>query len=305
MTDQSAHPHRVLTLELADPATALAAREQISSALLWRDACDARQLVVNILVRQRAGLAELENVVRHVDATAARHRDRSTLRIYCSFPESIERLVDQLADVDTRAPRIEVIRVVARPLERGRLAQLMREATSAEASRLVFWAYLELSSTRELAQLAHLMGEQALGPLDQAAFRRFPIVEIPGLFSPDDAEPIAQFWSQHPQLQEAATRSLQGRVSTFFRLFEIARLARVGVELPPITSDADGDRCLSTFRAWLARSSLLTTEPHIESVILEHDVDLLADSHECQSPVFTFAGVSTYVEAARSSESTP
>ena len=307
MIDQRPLPHRVLTLDLAVPATTVTAHAQIASAVLWRDACDARQLAVNILVRHLAGLAELEDIVEHVDTTAARHRDRSTIRVYCSFAESIEHVIGQLADIDTRAPRIEFIRVLDCPLERGRLAQLAREAASAESSRLLFWTYLELSSTRELVQLAALMDDQARGPLDQASFRRFPIVEIPGPFNTDDAEPIAQFWSRQPQLQEAATRSLNGRVSTFFQLFEIARLARVGVELPPISSDAGPEdyRCLSAFRKWLASSNLLTAEPRIENVVLEHDVDLLADSHECQSPVFTFAGVSAYVEAARSAERKP
>ncbi len=272
----------------------------MSSALFWRDACDARQLVVNVLVRHLGGLAELESVVRHVDATAARHRDRCTIRVYCSFPESIESLVGQLADVDTRAPRIEVIRVLDRPLENRRLTQLMREAALAESSRLLFWAYIELSSTRELAPLADLLAGQAGEPLGRVAFRRFPIVEISGPFSTDDADPIAHCWLRHPQLQEAATRSLHGRVSTFFWLFERARLASVGVELPPAASESEpcDYQRLTEFRAWLADSDLLTSEPRIESVVLEHDVDLLADSHECQSPVFTFAGVSTHVEAA-------
>ncbi len=304
-TAQQAVAHRVLTLELADPATTIAARAQISLALRWRDGCDARQLVVNVLVRHAEGLAEVEPVVRHVDATAAPHRDRPTLRVYCVFPESIERLVCQLADADTRTPRIEVIRVLDRPLEPKRLAQLMREATSAESHRLLFWAYLELSSTRELAQVADVIDDQALGLPDQPTFRRFPVVEVPGPFSPDDAEPIADFWSRHPQLQEAATRSLHGRVDTFFRFFELARLARVGVELPPIPSDGDpnGYRYLSAFRKWLDHSGLLTREPRTANTVLEHDLDLLSDSHECQSPVFAFAGVSTYVDAAGSSVS--
>jgi hypothetical protein len=297
------NPHRVVAVELADPSTTPAAKARVSSVLRWRDACDARQLIVNMLVRHADGLAEVEHVVRHIDATAAPHRDRPTLRVYCIFPQSIERLVGELAEADARTPRIEVIRVLHRPLKPQRLAQLVREATSAESALLQFWAYLEFSSTRELAQLADLLSDQAFGPPGQPAFRRFPIVEVPGSFSINDAKPIAEFWSQHPRVQEASTRSLHGRVETFFRFFELARLARVGVELPQISSDVglDDYRCLSAFRTWLERSGLLTTEPHLENVVLEHDVDLLADSHECQSPVFTFAGVSTHVDAVRSS----
>jgi hypothetical protein len=301
--DQRALAHRIVTLELAEPETTIAARAKISSALRWRDACDARQLVVNMLVRHAQGLAEVGRIVQHVDAIAASHRDRPTLRVYCILAESIECLVGQLAEADTRTPRIEVIRVLDRPLEPQRLAQLIRESTSAESSQLLFWTYLELSSTRELAQLSNLMCDQGLGLPDQPAFRRFPIVEVPGAFSINDAEPIAEFWTQHPRLQEAATRSLHGRVDAFFRLFELARLAQVGVELPPISGHGspNDDRCLSAFRKWVDRSGLLTTEPHMANAVLEHDVDLLADSHECQSPVFSFAAVSTYVDAVRSS----
>lgn len=61
----------------------------------------------------------------------------------------------------------------------------------------------------------------------------------------------------------------------------------------------DDYRCLSAFRTWVDRSSLLTTEPQVANAILEHDIDLLSDSHECQSPVFSFATVSTYVDNAR------
>lgn len=301
--DPGALARRVVTIELAEPETTIAARAQISSALRWRDACDARELVVNMLVRHARGLAEVERIVRHVDAITAPHRDRPTLRVYCILAESIERLVGQLAEADTRTPRIEVIRVLDRPLEPERLAQLVRESTSAESSRLLFWTYLELSSTRELALLAELIRDQGLGLPDQPAFRRFPIVEVPGAFSINDAEPIAEFWTQHPQLQEAATRSLHGRVDAFFRLFELARLAQVGVELPPISGRGGPDdyRCLSAFRKWVDRSGLLTAEPHTANTVLEHDVDLLADSHECQSPVFSFATVSTYVDAVGSS----
>jgi hypothetical protein len=301
--DQRALAHRVLAIELVDPSTTPAAKAQISSALRWRDACDARQLVVNMLVQHADGLAEVEQVVRHVDATACPYRDRPTLRVYCILPQDIESLVGQLATADTRTPRIEVIRVLDPPLKPQRLAQLMREAASAESALLQFWAYLELSSTRELAQLADLLSDRDFGPPGQPAFRRFPIVEVPGSFSIDDAEPIAEFWSQHPRVQEASTRSLHGRVETFFRFFELARLARVGVELPHSSSDVGPDdyRCLSAFHTWLDRSGLLTTEPHLGNAIIEHDVDLLADSHECQSPVFTFAGVSTHVDAVRSS----
>lgn len=301
--DQRALAHRVVTLELAGPETTIAARKQVSSALCWRDVCDARQLVVNMLVRHAGDLAEVGAIVQHVDAIAAPHRDRPTLRVYYILAESIERLVGQLAEVDTRTPRIEVVRVLDRPLEPQRFAQLMRESMSAESGRLLFWTYLELSSTRELAQLADLICDQGLGLPDQPAFRRFPIVEVPGSFSISDAEPIAEFWEQYPQLQEATIRSLHGRVETFFRLFELARLYQVGVELPPISGHGGPDdyRCLSAFRKWVDRSDLLITEPHVASGILKHDVDLLADSHECQSPVFSFAALPTYDDAARSS----
>jgi hypothetical protein len=294
--------HRVLTIELVDPSATPGAKARLSSVLRWRDACDARQVVVNVLVRHVDGLAEVAHVVRHVDATAAPHRDRPTIRVYCILAQSIERLVGQLAAADTRTPRIEVIRVLDHPLKPQRLAQLMCEAASAECALLQFWAYLELSATRELPQVADLLNDQAFRPPNQLAFRRFPIVEVIGSFSVDDAEPIAKFWSQHPRVQEASNRSLHGRVETFFGFFEIARLARLGVELPYIWSDVGPDdyRCLSEFRAWLDRSGLLNAEPHLENSILEHDVDLLSDSHECQSPVFTFAGVSTHVDVARS-----
>jgi hypothetical protein len=300
---QGALAHRLVTLELAEPEITNAAHSQISSALRWRDACDARQLVVNMLVQHAQGLAQVGRIVRHVDAVAAPHRDRPTLRVYCVLAESIERLVGQLAEADTRTPRIEVIRVLNRPLEPQRLAQLMRESTSAESSRLQFWTYLELSSTSELAQLANLMCDQGLDLPHQSAFRRFPIVEVPGAFSISDAKPIAEFWAQHPRLQEAATRSLHGRVDTFFRLFELARLTQVGVELQPISGHGNPNdyQRLPAFCKWADRSGLLTTEPHMTNAVLEHDVDLLTDSHECQSPVFSFAAVSTYVDTLRSS----
>lgn len=298
--DQRGLGSRVITLELAESATTSTACGKISSALRWRDACDARQLLVNVLVRHAEGLGEVGCIVRHVDATAAPHRDRPLLRVYCAFPESIDRLVSHLAEVDTRTPRIEVIRILDRPLEARWLAQLMRESMSAESSRLLFWTYLQLASTRELAQLADLIRDQGLGLSDESAFRRFPIVEVPGAFSISDAKPIAEFWAQHPQFQETATRSLHGRVEAFFRLFELARLSRVGFELKPISGHGDPDdyRYLEAFRKWVDRSGLLTTEPQMASGILEHDVDLLADSHECQSPVFSFAAIPTYGDAA-------
>lgn len=271
----------------------------MSSALRWRDASDARDLVLNMLVRRPSGLAEVERVVRHVDATAARHRDRPALRVYCVLPQSIEHLVCQLAEADTRTPRIEVIRVLDHPLESRRLEQLRREATAADSARLQFRAYLDLSSTSELVRLAGVLNDQSCGPPEQHAFRRFPIVEVGGKFGIDDAEPIAKFWWQHPRLQETPTRSLHGRIETFFRLFELARLARLGIELPHASNVER--RQLSEFRAWLDRSDLLATEPNLGNAVLEHDVDLLADSHECQSPVFTFAGVARYVDALRPS----
>jgi hypothetical protein len=291
--------YRVVNFELADAAPATGA--QLSAALRWRDACDARHLVFNMLVRTAAGLAGVRQVVEHVDALSALHRDRPILRVYCMLPESIAPLVDRLAAADAKTPRLEVIRVLARPLAPPRLAQLSREAASAESAQLLFRAYLQLSSTRELAQVAELLTDGAPNPPHRLTFRRFPVVEVPGALSADDWAPIAELWSQHPRLQEASTRSLHGRIETFFRLFELVRLGRVGIELPLSSHDVghdDGD--LSAFRTCLDRSGLLTAEPHVESTILEHDVDLLADSHECQSPVFTFASASIRRPPSRS-----
>jgi hypothetical protein len=175
---------------------------------------------------------------------------------------------------------------------------------AAEAALLQFWAYLELPSTSELAPLAQFLSDQAIASPGQPLFRRFPIVEVPGSFTTDDAAPIAGFWSEHPPAQEATTRSLHGRVETFFRFFELARLAHLGVDLSPVTSELEPDdqRALSAFRTWLDNRGLLTSEPRVRTSVLEHDVDLLADSHECQSPVFAFAAVATDAAGLRTEE---
>lgn len=300
--------HRTIAVELAGPSTTTAATAQISSALEWRDANDARQLMVTVLVHHESGLPEVEHVVRHLDAIAAPHRDRPTLRVYCLLPSNIEHLIGQLAKADTQTPRIEVIRVLAQPLQPPRLAQLMREAASAESSLLQIWSYLELSSVDELVQLSDLLSERALDPTGQPAFRRFPVVEVPGSFTIDDADPIVDFWYRHPQVQTASIRSLHGRVQKFFRLFEFARLAHLGARLPHMVADHAelGDRDhLPAFDAWLRRRNLLTSEPYSPNAILEHDVDLLADSHECQSPVFAFAALPRQLDAVRSSGALP
>ncbi|GIH02854.1 hypothetical protein Rhe02_09210 [Rhizocola hellebori] len=257
-----------------------------------------------MLVQHEAGLPEVEHLVRHVDTIAAPHRDRPTLRVYCLLPSNIEHLIGQLAKADMQTPRIEVIRVLTQPLQPPRLAQLMGEAASAETSLLQIWSYLELSSVAELAQLSDLLKERAVDSAGQPAFRRFPVVEVPGSFSINDADPIADFWYQHPQVQTASSRSLHGRLETFFRLFELARLAHILAGLPHVAADDAelGDReHLPAFEDWLRRRELLTTEPYLQNAILEHDVDLLADSHECQSPVFTFAALPRHLDAVRSS----
>jgi hypothetical protein len=273
--------YQTLSIELVGPESTPAAAAKLSSSVRWRDESDARTLVVNVLVRHAAAVREVRHLVQQVDATAATHRDRPILRVYCLPRDDLHQLIAVLAETDTRTPRIEVVRVLDHPLEPRRLAQLTREAAAAEDALLQFWAYLALPSASELVELAGLLRD------DHRMFRRFPIVEVPGPFTMADADPIAAFWRRYPQMQQASARSLNGRVATFFELFEYARLTRLGLML---AHDVD-DGLSSAYHRWLDGNNLLATEPRLDTGVLEHDVDLLSDSHECQSPVFAFAGI--------------
>lgn len=260
---------------------------EIASAMSWMDAHDGRRLRIELLIRSGLPLTKLQHFLRGLDAGVAAHRDRPLVRAYLVGDEPTNHMLGELADLDTRAPRIEVVRVLNATSDPSWLTQLAREAATAESSMLLFWPYIRVRRPRELAILADRLVPHTPGQAG-ACFRRFPVVELPGRLALEDALPIARFWRRHPDTQASSVRSLGGRIATFFRLYESARLTRLGLDPSSISLPVDTS-VLTGFSAAIEPSGVLRDEPRTTSAVLEHDVDLLSDSHECQSPVFAFA----------------
>lgn len=216
-------------------------------------------------------------------------------------------LVDFIEELDCRLPRITLIPHFPDRLGFAGLAERMRSATAVLRRHIVDWR-LSITVESPHESLEALWGEfDRLERDDDAAsvLRPFPLLEVPFDAASADAvrleERIAEMWSRWPQLNDAVNGSRGGYVKHFYSLKELWHLGQV---MRQADVSADFARLRASYGIEgdaLARLELFDQaflERHAsfdlynkwryknDNVVLEFDLDSIADTYECQSPVF-------------------
>lgn len=210
-------------------------------------------------------------------------------------PGTEAEVYERLEQLDVRLPRLSVCPIVPASSERALRAHVEALA-GVLAGRLleVRLAFL-LESVDELARVADALPALDATPL----LASFPIVEL-GYAARGGGEAIeaavAAFHEAFPRVVESINMSTGGFVRRFYELKEAWYLSHItGRELrrrpAEATLPAEVSERIRDFdaafqrnhasAAWYARSRHKKA-----SVILEFDLDSIADTYECQSPVF-------------------
>jgi hypothetical protein len=133
----------------------------------------------------------------------------------------------------------------------------------------------------------------------------FPQIEIPFTASAGDpdrlVEAVADLWTRWPQLNDAVNVSRGGYIKHFYALKElwhltqVMRQASVEDDLAALRASYGADeatmREIERFdRSFLASQASFDSynrwRYRNDNVVLEFDLDSIADTYECQSPVF-------------------
>jgi hypothetical protein len=221
--------------------------------------------------------------------------------------EVTDGFIDFIEELDCRLPRITLMpHFPDRPGFAG-LADRMVTTVARLKRHIVDW---RLSITVESPHESLGVLQDELDRLERDAgtsgvLRPFPLLEIPFGAASTDAvrleEHVAELWSRWPQLNDAVNGSRGGYVKHFYSLKELWHLGQV-MRQTDISGDLarlrtsyglDGgelDRLERFDRAFLDRHASFDLSPRWryknDNVVLEFDLDSIADTYECQSPVF-------------------
>lgn len=284
------------------PTTPDRSRTAVDDAIRWFNAFEFRQLTLHFVATHDDDLDEYWRgalaLVDHARTTKAPEKSDP----HVCFAVPADRLtgdaLDAIEPIDTRVPRILLLAECAAGDGRDfradveRLASTLRERPLAR--RLLLTAHSAAGVDRLHARIAELRA--APDALAGFALGAFPVVEVPLSCADDEPEPLAaaiqRLWCACPELNESVALSPGGLLKHFFTVREQWYLGEVLNGSAPSNgrTDAPGDPALARFeravRAGLNHDDYQRMTEEKKSAVLEHDVDLLSDSHECQSPVF-------------------
>jgi hypothetical protein len=216
--------------------------------------------------------------------------------------------IDLLTRLDCRLPRLTLLPHFTDREDFSGLVDGIRSTTSLLRSYIIDFRFC-ITAERLPQTLPALLAElQKLSesPEDRALLSRFPVIEVPFTAGGDDpaqlASTVAELWSRWPQLNDSVNLSRGGYMKHFYALKELWHLARImhqeqsveadvaklragyGVEAAVEARIAAFDRVFLERYASLGRYNQWRHSSN--SVVLEFDLDSIADTYECQSPVF-------------------
>jgi hypothetical protein len=279
------------------PEDAVEAR--VAQDLHWYNTTPYAHLTVAVFVPAGpAGEALIGRLVAAFRAGKADQKGDPQLRFYLE-PGFGRGILDRLEELDVRLPRLQVCPAI-RSGEPAVVLGSLQALSRAFGKRLLDCRVAFMPARAEdlpgvAAALERALAEPALARLLAA----FPVVEL-GFEAADPGETIeaavADLWAAHPRLVESVNAGVSGYVRRFYALKEAWHLARItGRPMrEPGGEDAVGEAAAARIRAfdrafldthasldWYARS-----RHRAASAILEFDLDSIADTYECQSPVF-------------------
>lgn len=216
-------------------------------------------------------------------------------------------LVDFLEELDCRLPRLAILPHYSDADDFAGLSGAM-EATAEVLRNHIIDSRFAITVERPLKSLDRMSDELSRlsgDPLTEKILKPFPQIEIPFTASADDPDrlvaAVADLWTRWPQLNDAVKVSRGGYAKHFYALKELWHLAQVmrqeSVEddLAALRASYGADEATTQAIARFDRSFLASQASfdsynrwryRNDNVVLEFDLDSIADTYECQSPVF-------------------
>jgi hypothetical protein len=273
-----------------------ATRIQAADDLRWYNATPYAHLTV--AVRLRAGILRdwttCEGIVSSFRDGKYPQKSDPQFRFFVE-PDTEVDVYARLEQLDVRLPRLSVCPIVPTSSEPALLAQL--ELLSAMLAGRLLDLRLAFLPERvdELIRLTDVLQAARGSPL----FAGFPIVEL-GFAATDSGEVIersvAAFFEKFPGAVESINMSPGGYVRRFYELKEawyLSHISKREFRIRPIESieDEEANSRIRDFDAAFHRNHACAewyakTRYKKAGVILEFDLDSIADTYECQSPVF-------------------
>ncbi|WNG44093.1 hypothetical protein F0U60_08260 [Archangium minus] len=216
--------------------------------------------------------------------------------------------VDLLTRLDCRLPRLTLLPHLTDREDFSTLADTLRSTASLLRGYIIDFRFCITAERlpQTLPALLTELSKLSERPEDRALLTRFPVIEVPFTEGGDDpallANSLAELWSRWPQLNDSVNLSRGGYVKHFYALKELWHLARIMHQEQSVEADiaklrasygveaAVEARIAAFDRAFLERYASLGRynewRHSNNSVVLEFDLDSIADTYECQSPVF-------------------
>lgn len=276
-----------------------AIRQQIEGDLRWYNAAPYVHLTVAVFLVP--GISRrwetIENLVSSFRNGKLPQKSDPQFRFFVDPGTELE-VYERLEQLDTRLPRLSVCPIL--PASKAAILGHLETLSSALAARLLDLRLAFLpESVDALACVRQILGEAGESPALGRLFANFPIVEL-SFAAKEDGESledaVAHFWERHPRVVESINSSVGGYIRRLYELKEGWHLSHItGRKLRgPVTGEsADGERTArlrdfdAAFYARHASPSWYANSRHKKaSTILEFDLDSIADTYECQSPVF-------------------
>jgi anaerobic magnesium-protoporphyrin IX monomethyl ester cyclase len=292
-----------------------AMREQMADDLGWYNATPYAHLTVAVFLAPGAcqRWAMIEDILSTFRAGKTRQKSDPQFRFFVDPGVEIE-VYERLEKLDTRLPRLSVCPVVATCATTVMpnipnipdIHDQLRSLSEVLAGRLLDCRLAFLPDDADgVACVSRILEEVEGVPALRALFANFPLVEV-GFATAGSSErdepgaqleaAVAALWERYPRLVESINASVGGYVRRFYYLKEAWHLSHITgrARREPASIGGSDEQAAArvaefdaAFYATHASPAWYASCRHKKaSSILEFDLDSIADTYECQSPVF-------------------
>jgi hypothetical protein len=297
-------------VEFALPASDdLSLAAQVERELDWYNGTRYGHLTVYLAVTQddERTRGAIQSVITEFRERKNSQKSDPNFKILASPPLSDD-FIAFITGLDCRLPRLSLMPHFSDANGFGGLVASMRTVATTLRKHIIDYRF-SITAERPVETFPELSQElrrlSTGEPADKALLEKFPVIEVPFMTGGDEptrlADCVALLWSQWPQLNDAVNLSRGGYMKHFYALKELWHLGKI-TRQPSI--DKDLDELRTSYRAGEAIEARIATFDGVfleryaslhhysewrhrsENVVLEFDLDSIADTYECQSPVF-------------------
>lgn len=265
---------------------------KLKKAIKWYNAAPGRLLSISIITLDSEELTlRIISAIKKYSETKKLHQ-LTAPKINVYTPTGIalnDRFLMHISSIDTHSPRIELISIHKDIYAFKDPLHVIKKITSdCAALNISITHYFEASSPKSLC-----LSTSFASRLRRPDTTRTPVIELPlsDKFTPAAAtlaifDLVATLWNTEASVH----LSLGGLVKSFLLAKEFHTLRTLGISTKILEPRLPKEYS-EIFEMILLRHILPNTMPPILSTVMRNDVDILADSHECQSPFFLSSAI--------------